>query len=269
MPKNYNWRIKRENYELVNDGIITLLVKVGYPDIKKVCKGDTITFVDYSYSKFEIVRVTQYSDFSDMLDNEDSTKAVPGISKYKALDYLQSIYPEEKESLGVYVFEILKQSTGTKIYTLSSFINNHKLFGKLAHSIYIITDDVCKYHSNHFQCYWTQQIPKIFNGTGEIVFCTSNNKIVGVTFLEKDQSESKISTFTVIKEYRERHIAYKMLDYAFNYLGTVRPLITISETDLPMFKHFIERYNWKLSQTLNKDCNEQIFREFVYNGKHP
>lgn len=75
MAKNYNWRIKREYYNLINNGIKTLEVRVGYPDIKRVQKGDTITFKDYSNIKFEVIRVTRYEDFPDMLDNEDSSKA--------------------------------------------------------------------------------------------------------------------------------------------------------------------------------------------------
>lgn len=53
MAKNYNWRIKREYYNLINKGSKTLEVKVGYPD---------------------------------MLDNEDSSEAIPGITKYGALE---------------------------------------------------------------------------------------------------------------------------------------------------------------------------------------
>ena len=96
MAKNYNWRIKREYYNLINNGIKTLEVRVGYPDIKRVQKGDTITFKDYSNIKFEVIRVTHYEDFPDMLDNEDSSKAIPGVTKYKALEMYQEIYPEER-----------------------------------------------------------------------------------------------------------------------------------------------------------------------------
>ena len=132
MSKNYNWRIKREYYNLINNGIKTLEVRVGYPDIKRVQKGDTITFKDYSNIKFEVIRVIRYEDFADMLDNEDSSKAIPGVTKYKAFEMYQKIYPEDKEALGVYVFELRKQTNNMRIYTLSSLINNHNLFGKFA-----------------------------------------------------------------------------------------------------------------------------------------
>ncbi len=60
MAKNYNWRIKRKYYNLIDKGFKTLEVRVGYPNIKNVQEGDTITFNDYSNIKFEVIRVTRY-----------------------------------------------------------------------------------------------------------------------------------------------------------------------------------------------------------------
>ena len=194
-------------------------------------KGDTITFNNYSNIKFEVVRVTRYEDFADMLDNEDSSKAIPGVTKYKALEMYQEIYPENKEALGVYVFELQKPTNNEmKIYTLSSLINNHhKLFGKLAQSAYSVTDYICEDYPKHFEWYWSKQIPRVFNGTGEVIVCTINNNVAGVAFLKKDEEESKICTFLVVEGYRGKHIATKMLETAFKYLGTTMPLITITD----------------------------------------
>lgn len=66
-----------------------------------------------------------------MLDSEDSSKAIPGVTKYKALDMYQAIYPEEKESLGVYVFELRKQTNDMRIYTLSSLVRQSQAFFKI------------------------------------------------------------------------------------------------------------------------------------------
>lgn len=269
MAKNYNWRIKRKYYNLINSGVKTLEVRVGYPDIKRVQKGDTITFKDYSNIKFEIVRVTRYEDFPDMLDNEDSSKAIPGVTKYKALDMYQAIYPEEKESLGVYVFELRKQTNDMRIYTLSSLVSNHKLFSKFAYSAYSVTDYICKDYPEHFKWYWAKQIPRVFNGTGEIVICTIDGNIAGVAFLKKDDMESKICTFLVLESYRGKHVASNILEHAFKYLGTTKPLITIADYKLPMFEPIIKKYNWDLTQTLSKGYYNSSSRELVYNGRLP
>lgn len=269
MAKNYNWRIKREYYNLINSGIKPLEVRVGYPDIKRVREGDTITFNDYSNIKFEVIRVTRYEDFPDMLDNEDSSKAIPDVTKYKALEMYQAIYPEEKEALGVYVFELRKQMNDMKIYTLSSLINNHKLFISFAQAAYSVTDCICKDYPKHFEWYWTKEIPRVFNGTGEIVICSINKHVAGVAFLKKDNSESKICTFLVVDGYRGKNIATKMLEQAFKYLDTTKPLISIADYKIPMFEHIIRKYNWELTQTMNMGYYNNTSREMVYNGKLP
>ena len=62
MSKNYNWRIKREYYNLINNGIKTLEVRVGYPDIKRVQKGDTITLtLQYNIQEKSIYEILFYS----------------------------------------------------------------------------------------------------------------------------------------------------------------------------------------------------------------
>lgn len=267
MAKNYNWRIKREYYNLINKRIKTLEVRVGYPDIRKVHEGDTITFKDYSNIKFEVVRVTRYQDFPDMLDTEDSSKAIPGVTKYKALDMYQSIYPEDKEALGVYVFELRKKTDEMKIYALSTLTDNHLLFGKLAQSAYSVTDFICKDYPKHFERYWAKEIPRVFNGTGEILVCTINNNVAGVAFLKKDTTERKICTFLVVEDYRGKHVSTKMLEHAFKYLGTPKPLITIADYKIPMFEHIIKKYNWELTQTMDEGYYTKSSRELVYNGK--
>mgnify|MGYP003375795079 FL=1 len=269
MAKNYNWRIKREYYNLINKGTKTLEVRVGYPDIKRVRQGDTITFKDYSNIRFEVVRVTRYDDFPEMLDNEDSAKAIPGVTKYKALDMYQEIYPEEKEALGVYVFELRKQTNQRKLYTLSSLIGNHKLFSKFAYLSYCLTDHICKDYPKHFEWYWTKEIPRVLNGTGDVIICTIDNNVAGVVFLKKDEIESKICTIFVAEGYRGKHISTILLEQAFKYLGTTKPLITIADYKISMFEHIIKKYQWELTQTMSKGYYNNTSRELVFNGKLP
>ena len=269
MAKDYNWRIKREYYNLINTGIKTLEIRVGYPDVKIVRKGDTITYNNYSNIKFEVIRVTRYENFIDMLNNEDISKAIPGVTKDNALKIYQKFYPKEKEALGVYVFELKKQMNDMKIYTLSSFINNHKLFEKYAHIVYSVTDFISKDYPNHFEWYWSKEIPRVFNGTGEIIICTINNEVAGVACLKKDNFESKICTFLVLEGYRGKHVATEMLKHAFKYLDTTKPLITIADYKLSMFEPIIKKYNWKLNQTMSKGYYNPFSCELVYNGKLP
>lgn len=269
MSRNHSWRIKKEYYNLINKGIKTLEVRVGYPDIKRVRVGDTITFKDYSQTKFEVVRVTVYPDFCEMLDNEDSKLAIPNVSKYKALEMYQDIYPEEKEILGVYVFELAKQvktPREVKVIALSNLLDNHKAFMRLAQQAYAVTDCICKDYPKHFEWYWKKEIPRVFTGEGEVLLCVSGDKLAGVAFLKRDASEKKICTIYVLGGYRGKHIATKLLEKSFKYLETTKPLISIADYKIPMFEHIIAKYHWQLTQTMPSGYYNSISTEMVYNG---
>ena len=80
---------------------------------------------------------------------------------------------------------------------------------------------------------------------------------------------AKICTFFVVKEYRGQHVATKMLEYIFEYLGTSKPLITITDYKVLSFVPIIKKYNWKLTQITSKGYYNNASCEFVYNGRLP
>ncbi|MDD2627903.1 MAG: ASCH domain-containing protein [Clostridia bacterium] len=106
--KKHTLRIKKEYFNLINKGIKTLEVRVGYFQIKRIKSGDLITFENYGQNLFNVVRVTVYPDFEEMLDTENSKLVIPNKTKYQAYDMLHAIYPEDREQLGVYVIELKK-----------------------------------------------------------------------------------------------------------------------------------------------------------------
>ena len=156
-----------------------------------------------------------------------------------------------------------------KIYTLSSLIDNHQLFCKFAQDAYSATDCLCQDYPKYFEWYWSKDIPRVFDGTGEIVVCTIDGNIAGVASLKKDSTERKICTFFVVKNYRGQHVATKMLEYIFDYLGTSKPLITITDYKVSSFKPILRKYDWKLTQIPSKGYYNSSSREFVYNGGLP
>lgn len=156
-----------------------------------------------------------------------------------------------------------------KIYTLSSLIDNHQLFCKFAQEAYSATNCLRQYYPKYFEWYWSKNIPRVFNGTGEIVVCIIDDNIAGIASLKKINTEKKICTFFVVKEYRGQHVATKMLEYIFEYLGTSKPLITITDYKVLSFVPIIKKYNWKLTQITSKGYYNNASCEFVYNGRLP
>jgi len=267
MQRNHDLRIKKEYFELIDSGKKPLEVRVGYRQITRISVGDTITFSDYSPKAFNVKRVTRYEDFAEMLDTEDSQKIIPGVTKYKAHAMLQSIYPEDKEALGVYVFELSKDDE-IKILSASSLVNkNHNDFGNLISKAYAVIDFICKDYPKHFTWYWEKTIPAVLKGTREVLVCTLNKKIAGVAFLKNEDGEQKVCTFLVLEEFRGKHIASKLLEKSFDFLGTTKPLISIADYKLGMFEGVIKKYGWEQTQILDEGYYNNTSREIVFNGK--
>lgn len=160
-----------------------------------------------------------------------------------------------------------KQEKDMRLHLLSSFVNDHSQFLKFAQTAYFITEHICKDYPKYFEWFWAKAIPRVFNGTGEIVICTIDNNVAGTTLLKKEKFERKISTIFVVEGYRGKHVASNMLECAYKYLGTSKPLITISEHKLLMFEHIIRKYNWELTSIMDKGYYTNFSREFVFNGE--
>lgn len=106
MAKKHVWRIKKEYFQQLKSGKKSLEVRVGYSQMRKVQKGDIITFENYGRNEFDVLQVKTYSSFEELLDKEGVDKVLPGMTHSRALNALQDIYPKDKERLGVYAFEL-------------------------------------------------------------------------------------------------------------------------------------------------------------------
>lgn len=153
-----------------------------------------------------------------------------------------------------------------KFYKLSLFINHYKYFDLYSKRIYDVLKHLsCKY-PDFYNWYWNTQISRVIQGNGDIIFCIINSKIVGVANLKKDKKEVKLCTLFVSKNYRKSHIGTILVEKSFIYLGTTKPLITIPDYKIVLFKNIIDKYEWKCTQILDKGYYNKSCREFVYNG---
>lgn len=100
-------RTKQHYLDLIQRGQKTLEVRVGYEHIKTIKSGDLIKF--YSHNNTLIVHVKdvrKYPTLINMIESEEATRIIPGLSMTDVLKVLQEIYPRIFESLGVVVLEI-------------------------------------------------------------------------------------------------------------------------------------------------------------------
>jgi ASC-1-like (ASCH) protein len=96
--------VKKIFFDLILSGEKTLEVRVLYPHLKSIQKGDVINLNNQAMIRVKDVR--KYSSFEEMLSYEEASRIVPGVSREEVLSVLKSIYPPHKEQLGVLVLEI-------------------------------------------------------------------------------------------------------------------------------------------------------------------
>lgn len=100
-------RLKKKFFDFVCCGQKDLEIRVGYDSIKSIKKNDKIKFVTYNGEKDVVIKdIRTYTSFDEMLKHELYSRIVPSINDEKELIHLlKDIYPEKKETLGVFVFE--------------------------------------------------------------------------------------------------------------------------------------------------------------------
>lgn len=271
MTKKHVWRVKKEYFRQLKNGEKSLEIRVGYSQIKKVLQGDTVAFENYGPNEFDVKRVAVYDSFKRMLEVEGVDRVLPGMTFNGALHTLQKIYPKDKESLGVYVFE-LKLKTNEKpsreFYKASDLLKagKNKKFAKIIAEAYMATDWICKDYPDHCDHYFSKYVPGIFDGEREIITYYIDNKIAAVAILKKDTEERKISTLFVKPEYQKRGIDTELLEKCFSWLGTTRPVITIADYKLDQFAKVIKKYGWVETQVLADGYYNDHSREYVFNG---
>ncbi|WP_067460712.1 ASCH domain-containing protein [Actinomadura macra] len=101
--------IRRPYLDLIEQGVKTVEVRVGYASMRRIQAGQDLTFVSGDKRlPTRVTRVTEYTTFDAMLDAEDprSIGGELGESREELLAVIRGIYPPEKEKLGVLVIGI-------------------------------------------------------------------------------------------------------------------------------------------------------------------
>lgn len=90
-------RYKKKYFRMITAGKKDLECRLNYPFIKKIKVGSAVRFF-WEKEKYDvkILAIRKYKTFSEMLNNEDASRLVPGMSKEKALREYNTIYPNWK-----------------------------------------------------------------------------------------------------------------------------------------------------------------------------
>lgn len=104
MTKTRLMWIKRRFFDLILSGEKTLEVRVLYPNLRSIRKGELVNLNNQATIRVKDVR--KYSTFEEMLSKEEASRIVPGSNREELLRLLKSLYPPHKEQMGVLVLEV-------------------------------------------------------------------------------------------------------------------------------------------------------------------
>lgn len=218
MTKQHVWRIKKDYFHQLKNGSKTIEVRVGYPSVRRVHVGDSVSFQNYGENTFLVKRITIYDGFRQMLQAEGTQNVLPGSSLDNALRFFKSTYSTDKEALGVYAFE-LKHVAKEHIDTNGSFEDYPDQYGRI----------LSKY------------VPDIFSGEQEIISCYIDCKIVAIAIL-KCSEETKNSTIYVKSTYQNQGNATELLKKSFFWLDTATPSIVLADHEFDQLEAAIKEH---------------------------
>jgi ASC-1-like (ASCH) protein len=96
--------IKEEYLDWILTGHKTIEVRVGYSNITRLQIGDLVML--NGQHPFVIQRIGRYASFEELLVHEDPQTIAPDLPASQLLEALHTIYPPEKEALGVIALQI-------------------------------------------------------------------------------------------------------------------------------------------------------------------
>ena len=157
------------------------------------------------------------------------------------------------------------------IESLKNYVGNvtEEEFMILATKIYMITDFICDDYPKHKEWYFTKQLPATINGDERNILFVRNpeddNEIISMACLKRDEEEQKICTLYVSDKCRGLGIGTAIVEESMRWLGTTKPLITLTDYKLEMFRPIINKYGWELTEIVSGLYNDRA-QELCFNG---
>ncbi len=96
--------IKEQYLQHILAGDKTIEVRVAYPNITRLQPGDVVCLNDRHPAT--IRRVAHYRSFEELLQSEDAAKIAPHMDGHELLSASRTIYPPEKEALGLVALQL-------------------------------------------------------------------------------------------------------------------------------------------------------------------
>lgn len=102
----------------------------------------------------------------------------------------------------------------------------------------------------------------------DIILCFSTRDKVAISGIAivKRSEEKKICTLLVHPNYRRQGVASGLIEECFVYLGTSKPLLTVSSNVKPQLEKLLQKYNFTKTD-VKEDYYSPGVAEYIYNGE--
>lgn len=154
-----------------------------------------------------------------------------------------------------------------RVDNIEYHINDPALFINIIDEVYKFSSFLCNFYPYYKNWFYNTHVEGIGNGR-TIIFVRDKNtkKIIGICNLKNTFEEKKLCTLYIDKEYRKKGICSVLLEYAFYYLQTTKPVFSVNSKNYLNYKNIIDENNWNLKEVLgNYYLNGDA--EYCYNGK--
>lgn len=156
-----------------------------------------------------------------------------------------------------------------KVECLKDYLNrSFEDYIDLAIRIYMITDFISEDYPEHRNWYFNKQLRYLSSDERNVLFVRNPEnprEIISMACLKKDSEEKKICTLYVSDGYRGLGIGSLIVNESLKWLGTTKPLVTLADYKLEMFRPLIEKYDWQLTEVVSGLYNDRS-EELCFNG---
>nr|WP_321455044.1 hypothetical protein [uncultured Cohaesibacter sp.] len=120
------------------------------------------------------------------------------------------------------------------------------------------------YYPGFRKWFWDKVTNDVFHDTRHIFTATYMGQIVGLAIAKRGE-EKKLCTLWVREDFRDFNLASDLAEQAFLWIGTNKPLFTIPEEKMPLFKGLLNKWSFE-NVTAYKGYYRSNKLEYVFNG---
>ena len=108
-------------------------------------------------------------------------------------------------------------------------------------------------------------VPGVMSGSRGFIISLSHGTIAGIVLWKRDRSENKICRIEVIAGHRHHGLGKQLFEKSFDILETTKPVITIAEERIDMYRRLIAYYAFEVTD-ICPNYYRNNSKEYVFNG---